>query len=240
MSGVWEEYADTDMMEMGFGGGGTIVDILKQHRLRVGETLAMKNGELGYYSSRVYSEGKVWETIIYDDGDPEYVLVDNPVFEERFDRIDYHYQTSSSMNYGLLLSAMDLMASDYASNVHNHSTYSTTKGITKDIYKSNGEYRSARAARFGRLSKFVSRSSIALSIASTTYAGMELLGQYKQGGVKGIKVGTAADFGVGVVGLGTTAAVALGLVSNPVGWVVGTGILIYSGVRLVNDIYNEE
>lgn len=98
MSGVWEEYADTDMMEMGFGGGGTIVDILKQHRLRVGETLAMKNGELGYYSSRVYSEGKVWETIIFDDGDPEYVLVDNPVFEERFDQIKGGFRLSSFLD----------------------------------------------------------------------------------------------------------------------------------------------
>lgn len=47
-----------------------------------------------------------------------------------------------------------------------------------------------------------------------------------------------ADIGVNAVGLGTTALVTLGLVSNPVGWVIGGGVLIYNGVRLYQS-FNE-
>lgn len=41
-----------------------------------------------------------------------------------------------------------------------------------------------------------------------------------------------ADIGVNLVGLGTTALATFGIVSNPVGWAIGAGVLIYNGVRL--------
>jgi hypothetical protein len=44
------------------------------------------------------------------------------------------------------------------------------------------------------------------------------------------------DIGVNLVGLGTTALVAASVVSNPVGWAVGAFVLVYSGVRLYQDL----
>ena len=49
----------------------------------------------------------------------------------------------------------------------------------------------------------------------------------------------ATDAGVGILGLGATGAVYLGLISNPIGWGIGAGVLIYSGSRLAYDLYNK-
>lgn len=47
------------------------------------------------------------------------------------------------------------------------------------------------------------------------------------------------DTTVGIVGLGTTGLVALGLVSNPVGWAIGIGVLAYGAGTLIYDSVNE-
>jgi hypothetical protein len=43
------------------------------------------------------------------------------------------------------------------------------------------------------------------------------------------------DLSVGVVGLGTSTLVGFGLVSNPVGWAIGAGVLIYTGGTMIYD-----
>lgn len=44
------------------------------------------------------------------------------------------------------------------------------------------------------------------------------------------------DATVGTIGVGTTALVALGLVSNPVGWAIGIGVLAYGTGTMIYDI----
>lgn len=48
----------------------------------------------------------------------------------------------------------------YSSFFHNHTTYLTTKGIEKNIYKPNGQVRSARAQQFARTSKILKTTGI--------------------------------------------------------------------------------
>ncbi len=43
------------------------------------------------------------------------------------------------------------------------------------------------------------------------------------------------DATVGAIGLGSTAAVALGLLSNPVGWAIGLGVLAYFLSTMIYD-----
>ena len=47
------------------------------------------------------------------------------------------------------------------------------------------------------------------------------------------------DAGVGRLGLGATGAVYLGSNSNPIGWGIVSGVLIYSDSRLAYDLYNK-
>jgi len=49
----------------------------------------------------------------------------------------------------------------YNNFFHNHKTYTTTKGVTKNIYKANGAVRSARAAKFATTSKFIKGAGVA-------------------------------------------------------------------------------
>ncbi|MFN5628172.1 MAG: hypothetical protein ACK48W_02695 [Bacteroidota bacterium] len=58
-------------------------------------------------------------------------------------------------NVGNWLSGFDIAAGAYSEYGHNHTTYTTTKGIEKNIFKANGQIRSARAAGFARASNFV-------------------------------------------------------------------------------------
>jgi hypothetical protein len=55
---------------------------------------------------------------------------------------------------------------------YNHTKYNTTKGVLKNIYKSNGAVRSARAARFAKLSttlKVLGNIGTGLMVASSSY-----------------------------------------------------------------------
>ena len=60
------------------------------------------------------------------------------------------------------------------------------------------------------------------------------------GGINNVNGLDVADTTVGVVGLAGTALVTFGLVSNPVGWGIGAAVIIYGGIRLVQDINNNE
>ena len=42
------------------------------------------------------------------------------------------------------------------------------------------------------------------------------------------------------IGLGATGLAAFGLISNPVGWGIGIGILLYGGATLIYDAVNND
>ena len=89
--------------------------------------------------------------------------------------------------------------------------------------------------------KYVKAAGVVGSIASTGYSGLKVYNQYDEGGFDEVlEHRDFVDAGVGVIGLGTTGLVALGLVSNTVGWAIGIGILAYGDATLVYDAYNEE
>jgi hypothetical protein len=140
---------------------------------------------------------------------------------------------------GTWLSGFDFAAGVYSEYVHNHTTYTTTKGIEKNIIKANGQIRSARAARFARASNLVRGVAVVGSVLSTGYSTLQVYNQWDAGGIKNVNGWDATDAGVGMLGLGATGAVYLGLMSNPVGWGIGVGVLIYSGSRLAYDLNNE-
>jgi hypothetical protein len=142
-------------------------------------------------------------------------------------------------NLGTELSVFDFAAGVYSEYGHNHTTYTATKGIEKNIYKANGQIRSARAAGFARASNLVRGMAIVGSVLSTGYSTYNVVNQYNAGGIQNVKGWDATDAGVGMIGLGATGLAYFGMISNPVGWAIGAGVLIYSGSRLVNDIYNK-
>jgi RHS repeat-associated protein len=143
-------------------------------------------------------------------------------------------------NYGNWLSGFDFVAGYYNDHIHNHNTYTTTKGVQKPIYKSNGVVRSERAAKFAKISRMVRGVGLLGSVASTVYSGTQVYNQYQQGGVENVNGWNVADAAVGTVGVASSVLVTFGIISNPVGWVVGAGVLIYGGVRLAYDIYHDE
>lgn len=77
---------------------------------------------------------------------------------------------------------------------------------------------------------------VAGSIVTTGYSASKVYDQAESGGVNEIlKHRDILDAGVGGVGLGAVGLAYFGIISNPVGWGIGAGILIYGGVTLVYD-----
>jgi hypothetical protein len=178
------------------------------------------NGEEIYYTTVVKSQEIFIESF---KGDASYKLQSN----------------GGTDDLGLALSAASFGTGVYADYLHNHKTYTTTAGETRSIYKANGKYRSANAARYGQMSKYIKGLGVAGAIVSTGYSANNVYNQYKAGGVGNINPLDATDVGVGVIGLGTTGLVAVGLVSNPVGWVIGIGVTVYFGGRLIYDLVKD-
>ncbi|MES2728004.1 MAG: RHS repeat-associated core domain-containing protein [Bacteroidota bacterium] len=149
---------------------------------------------------------------------------------------------SSISSLGTAFSIVDFFVGAYNEYVHNHTTYTTTKGIEKNIFKPNGEIRSLRAGRFANISRFVKGLSFVGSVASTLYTGNEILDALQEGqNISGWKY---ADFSVGVAGTASSAILMTTLVTNPVGLaalgVIGTGALLYGGARLGYELFFTE
>jgi hypothetical protein len=142
-------------------------------------------------------------------------------------------------NLGTGLSSFDFAAGVYSEYGHNHTTYTTTKGIEKNIYKANGQIRSARAAGFARASNLVRGVAVVGSVLSTGYSTLQVYDQWDAGGIQNVNGWDATDAGVGMFGLGATGLTYIGMISNPVGLAIGAGVLIYSGTRLAYDLYNK-
>ncbi|ALR31174.1 hypothetical protein ATE47_11875 [Chryseobacterium sp. IHB B 17019] len=81
---------------------------------------------------------------------------------------------------------------------------------------------------------------VAASIVTTAYSASKVYNQYQEGGASEVfSHRDVVDTTVGLVGLGTTALVAVGLISNPVGWAIGIGVLVYGTGTMIYDLTNE-
>ncbi len=126
----------------------------------------------------------------------------------------------------------------YDGYIHNHTTYVTTKGKIANIYKPNGKVNSARASQFAKASRLVKGVAIAGSIISVGISSYSIAESISNDQTPDLL--DVADISVGLVGLGSTALVAAGLISNPVGWGIGIGVTIYGAGRLAYDIFWNE
>ncbi len=104
-------------------------------------------------------------------------------------------------------------------------------------YAGNGNKLSSSVAKYLKVSRGL---VIAGSVITTGYSASLIYDQYQQGGVNEVfQHRDVLDAGVGAVGLGATALATFGLISNPVGWAISAGVLIYGGTTLIYDAYNK-
>jgi hypothetical protein len=74
------------------------------------------------------------------------------------------------------------------------------------------------------------------SVITTGYSMAEVSSQYAEGGLHNVLAHRdVVDAGVGKIGLTATAFAALGFISNPIGWGIGAGVLIYGGATMIYD-----
>ena len=91
----------------------------------------------------------------------------------------------------------------------------------------------ASGAKYLKYSKAL---GVAGSVVSTGYSGYIVYEQYNKGGANEVfQHRDVWDAGVGTVGLGATGLAAFGIITNPVGWTIGIGALVYGGVTLIYD-----
>ncbi|WP_320020184.1 hypothetical protein [Labilibaculum manganireducens] len=114
----------------------------------------------------------------------------------------------------------------YSTLLHNHTTYATTNGLTKNIYKANGRIRSARARGYANVSKTLKRVGTAGSVVTTGMAYYDIA----KGNQQPI---TYVDAGVGTAGLMTTIASYYSGAEIPY---VGEFIALYGTLRLTWDV----
>ena len=89
--------------------------------------------------------------------------------------------------------------------------------------------------------KYSKALGVAGSVVSTGYSGYNVYEQYNKGGVNEVfQHRDVWDAGVGAAGLGATGLAAFGIISNPVGWGIGIGVLIYGGATLIYDAINND
>lgn len=73
------------------------------------------------------------------------------------------------------------------------------------------------------------------SVVTTGYAGYKMYELFSDGGVSEVlQHRDILDFGVGIAGVGAAL-----MISNPIGWGIGIGVLIYGGATLIYDAINE-
>ena len=129
-------------------------------------------------------------------------------------------------NWGVYAAGVTLTAEDLYNNFgHNHTTYRTTKGLTKNIYQPNGAMRSARAAQFAKLSfivKVLGNVGTGLMVATSSYNIAS-------------ENGTGLDYADATVGaLGLINAGALQWTTYGIPF-VGQAVAGYAGARLFYD-----
>ena len=85
----------------------------------------------------------------------------------------------------------------------------------------------AAAKLLGNIAKVTRYAGTTASVLTTGYSTYKVENQYKLGGVQNINGWDFADAGVGAIGLGASSLAFFGIISNPVGWGIGAGVLIY-------------
>ncbi|MXN92272.1 hypothetical protein GR160_13665 [Flavobacterium sp. Sd200] len=90
-----------------------------------------------------------------------------------------------------------------------------------------------------RYLKYAKYAGTFASALTTSYSGYKVYNQYDSGGFANVSLRDSSDFAVCVTGLTTTALVSLGIVSNPVGWAIGAGVLVYGASIIIYDIITE-
>jgi hypothetical protein len=138
-------------------------------------------------------------------------------------------------NWGTFLTGALFTVEDVYNNFgHNHTTYTTTQGLTKNIYKTNGAVRSARAVQFANASKVVKWAGVAGTTFMTGVATYNIVDDMSHN--RSISGWDIADGSVGAIGLTGAGLSSVGIISNPVGWGVGAGVATYSWGRLWFDL----
>ncbi len=129
-------------------------------------------------------------------------------------------------NTGVYVTGIVLTAEDVYNNFyHNHKTYTTTKGVVKNIYKPNGAVRSARAGQFANISTTVKIAGTAGSALMSAQAGTKIYNG-------NANIFDYSDFSVGTAGVASGFA-ELGGYSIPY---VGEFVALYSWGRLWFDL----
>jgi RHS repeat-associated protein len=91
-------------------------------------------------------------------------------------------------------------------------------------------------AMAGAAGKVFKVAGVVGTAVSTGYSIYKVSQQIQSGGVgNAFRHRDILDAGVGSVGLGATALVAFGMISNPVGWGIGIGVLAYGAGTLIYD-----
>jgi hypothetical protein len=115
-----------------------------------------------------------------------------------------------------------------AESVNHITKYGTATESALDITLKNRAY-------YAKLAKGAGRLSMGLNVATTFYSGYNVYKQYDEGGFRKVNPYDAADTVMGGLGICAT----FFLASNPVGWgIVGAAVLVYGGIRLVQDLNN--
>lgn len=77
------------------------------------------------------------------------------------------------------------------------------------------------------------------SVVTTGYSLSNVHDQAKSGGITEVmQHRDVLDATVGIIGLAATGAAYFGIISNPVGWAIGAGVLTYYIGTMIYDYYN--
>nr|WP_320117918.1 hypothetical protein [uncultured Marinifilum sp.] len=114
----------------------------------------------------------------------------------------------------------------YSTLLHNHTSYTTTNGLTKNIYKANGRIRSARAQGYANASKTLKCIGEVGNVVTTGMSYYDIA----KGDSQPI---TYVDAGVGTMGILASGASYFYGVQIPV---VGEVVAIYGTLRLTWDV----
>jgi hypothetical protein len=154
------------------------------------------------------------------------------------DKLDMERRRDAARNLALEATSKTLNAFGFASGIKEtiiEGGAAISRGIKLSrvnnisILRTYGSY----GAKYLRYSK---RIGIAGSIITTGYSALKVYDQYATGG--GLKNVFShrdiLDVGVGLAGIG-----AFFLMSNPVGWGIGAGVMVYGAATMFYDAYHE-
>jgi hypothetical protein len=97
------------------------------------------------------------------------------------------------------------------------------------------------AGQAGTLGKVFKGAGIVGTVITTGYSTYKVINQFNHGGVQEVvHHRDVLDAAVGATGLVSTGLATLGIISNPVGWGIGIGVLAYGVGTLIWDAVHEQ